>query len=132
MADALTFAAVEELGYLLAAADVTSSTSPEDLSLPGVWITVDSFAPRTVKGDLRITAALYLVVPNVDTTRAMEQLRDLYNQVRTVLTPDGPVVAQGVILPSAPTEPMPALRLPLFLPGSASALPLSDYVLETV
>jgi hypothetical protein len=34
--------------------------------------------------------------------------------VATVLTPDGPVVSQGVVMPGDPT-PLPALSVPVFL-----------------
>lgn len=130
MADPLSFAAVDDLRLLLQDVGVQASLDPADLNLPGVWLTVETIQAWTVRGTLRLTCALYLIAPNVDPVRALEELTDLYNTVRTVLTPDGPVALQGVILPSAPTEPMPALRVPVYLPGSASALPVSAHVLE--
>lgn len=128
----LSFQPLEELARLLTAAGLPSSVDASDLNLPGGWVTLESFTSRGMGGDIRLTAVVYLIVPDTDPSRAMPQLAAAYNQLRAVMSPDGPVVAQGVILPSAPTEPMPALRVPVHLPGSATALPISDDVLETV
>jgi hypothetical protein len=128
----LSLSDLEQLVYLLTAAGVPATLEPEDVSLPGAWVTLESFETRTLKGTPRITAAVYLIAENKDHRRALEALRDLYNSTRTVLRPDGPVVSQGVILPGAPTEAMPALRVPVYLSGNPSDnLPLGDYVLET-
>jgi hypothetical protein len=118
MAD-LSFQPLQDVADLLTAAGLPTSTNPEDVNLPGGWVTMEEFSTRNLAGDIRVTAVVYLIAENTDHRRAMEQLAAAYNLARTVLTPDGPVRAQGVILPSAPTEPMPALRIPLYVPGHA-------------
>ena len=132
MADELSFASVQALVDLLDGVGVKCTTDPSELNLPGVWVTVDEFQARTLRGDIRITVSLWLIVPNVDPMRALEQLAELWRTVRTVVTPDGPTRTTAVLLPSAPTEPMPAFRFPLYLPGSGPATGLSDYVTESV
>jgi hypothetical protein len=114
----LTFQPLIDVAQLLTTAGMRATVTPEDVDPPGAWVTLEEFSQRTVRGDLRVTAAVYLIVPNTDHQRAMEQLAELYNLARTVLTPDGPVRSQGVILPSDPGQPLPALRLPLYVPGN--------------
>lgn len=114
----LSFQPLQDVADLLTGAGLRAALDPQDVDPPGAWVTLEEFSQRTVRGDLRVTAAVYLIAPNVDYRRAMEQLAQLFNLARTVLTPDGPVRAQGVILPADPTQPLPALRLPLFVPGN--------------
>lgn len=104
-----------DLAQLLTDAEVRATVAPEDVNPPGAWVTLEEFSTRTVRGDLRLTVVVYLIVPNTDHRRALEQLQALYNKARTVVTPDGPVRAQGLLLPSAPDEPLPALRVPLYI-----------------
>lgn len=120
MPDVLSFDAVAELCTLLDAAGVKASTDASELNLPGVWVTVDEFRTRNLAGDIRLTVSLWLIVPNVDPMRALEALAELWRTVRAAgVVPDGPTVTTAVLLPSAPTEAMPAFRFPLYLPGSA-------------
>lgn len=114
---AVTFDGLQALAETITAAGVQASLDPEALNLPGAWVTLEQFTRWTVQGGMRLQAAVYLIVPNTDHRRALVQLADLFNTVTTVLSPDGPVVAQGVLLPSAPSEPMPALRVPIHLNG---------------
>jgi hypothetical protein len=130
--DQLSFTSVQALTDLLDGAGVKATLDPSELNLPGVWITVDTFQARTLNGGIRLTVSLWLIVPNVDPVRALEQLADLWRTVRTLVTPDGPTTTTSVILPGNPTEAMPAFRFPLYLPGSAPVSGLSDYVTETV
>lgn len=112
--DALDFGPVSQLVTLLGDSGVRASTNPEDLTLPGAWVTVETIRPLTVAGQLQLECVVFLITGETDYARAYGELADLYNQAATVLSPDGPVVPQGVVMPGDPT-PLPALRVPVNL-----------------
>jgi len=111
----LSFMPLAGLVDLLEAAEVRAAQDPAEVNTPGAWVTLESVVPATLRGDYRLEAVVYLIVPDQDHRRALAALADLYNQVvPAVLTPDGPVVAQAVVLPDTST-PLPALRVPVHL-----------------
>ena len=112
--DTLTEAPFTDLLEALAAADVQASMDPADLNLPGAWLALDQFRGVNVAGQLRMECRLFLISPEIDPLRAIGHLGELHAKVLTVLTPDGPVVSQGVVMPGAPT-PLPALSVPVYL-----------------
>lgn len=114
MADNLDFGPVQQLVQLLVGAGVRATTNPEDLNLPGAWVTVDTVAPLVLGGPLELRCLVYLVTGDTDYAHALDTLAGLYNRMATVLTPDGDVATQGVVLPGNPT-PLPALRVPVNL-----------------
>lgn len=111
---ALTFGPLLALVESLNAAGVRAALDPSDVNVPGAWVTVEGIQAETLDGSLRVEAVVYLIVGDQDYLRALEDLADLHNATLTVLSPDGKVVPQGVILPSTPT-PLPALRVPVYL-----------------
>lgn len=111
---ALTTEPLTELIDALAAGGVFTSMDPAKVNLPGGWLALDEVRRLNVAGDLQLRCSLYLITGDRDTLRAVERLGTLYTAATNVLTPDGPVVAQGVVLPSDPT-PLPALRVPINL-----------------
>lgn len=111
----LSFEPVQQLVQLLRGAGVRADTDPAKLNLPGAWVTVEDIRPLTLGGQLQLAAVVYLIVGDTDYSRAYTQLAALYNKVVPgQLTPDGPVIAQGVVMPGNPT-PLPALRVPVNL-----------------
>lgn len=110
----LTTAPFVELLDLLATADVQASMDPAALNLPAAWLAFDGVAPANVAGRLELRCRLFLISPDTDPLRATEQLGALWDKVATVLSPDGPVVTQGVVMPGDPT-PLPALSVPVNL-----------------
>lgn len=114
MAGQLSFDPLVALVASLNAAGVRANLDPANLNLPGAWVTVEQIAPLTLAGNLELAAVVYLINPDTDYARAYPALASLYNLVATVLTPDGPVVPQGVVMPGDPT-PLPALRVPVNL-----------------
>ena len=98
----------------LKSAEVFGSTDPAQVNVPGAWLALDEVRPRVMSGDHQLRCSLYLIAPDVDTLRALEQLGDLYDKTLTVLTPDGPTTTLGVVLPDSST-PLPALRVPIYL-----------------
>jgi hypothetical protein len=110
----LTTAPLEELLDALKDAEVFTSMDPAKVNLPGGWLALDEVRGRTLAGGLQLRCSLYLITSDRSTLRAVGVLTDLYNKARTVLTPDGPVVTQGVVMPDSPT-PLPALRVPVHL-----------------
>lgn len=112
---ALSFASLQQLQQLLEDAGVSASPNPEDINTPGAWLTVAGINQLTVAGDLELQAVVYLIAGDTDYLRAHEQLAELFNiVVPAVLSPDGLVVPQGVVLPGSPTV-LPALRVPVNL-----------------
>lgn len=105
---------LDELEQLLQAAGVFGSMDPAEVNLPGYWLAVDEMRPRTLRGELQLRCSVFLISGDRDARRAVGTLADLFTTVRTVLTPDGPVVTQGVVLPDSPT-PLPALRVPVYI-----------------
>lgn len=109
MPTVLSFTPVTDLVAALVAAGVSASVNPEDITLPGAWVTVDAIAVLTFGGDVELECAVYLIAGDTDYLRAYTQLEELFTQAATVLYPDGPVIPQGVVMPGSST-PMPALR----------------------
>lgn len=113
--DALSFAPVQQLVDLLVGAGLSASTNPEDVNLPGAWVTVEGVRALTVDGALQLECVIYLVTGEQDYARAYGQLAELYNLAHGAgVEPDGLVVPQGVVMPGPPV-PMPALRVPINL-----------------
>lgn len=110
----MTTAPFTELIDALAEAEVVASLDPATLNLPGAWIALDQLRPVNVAGGLRLQCQVVLICGDRDPLRAIETLGDLYDKVSTVLTPDGPVVSQGVVMPGDPT-PLPGLSVPVYL-----------------
>lgn len=103
-----------ELLAALESADVFASMDPAAVNTPGGWLAVDELRPATVAGGLQLRCSLYLIANDADPLRAVTKLAELHTKTLTVLTPDGPVLTQGVVLPDTPT-PLPALRVPVYL-----------------
>lgn len=114
MSDELTFEPVEELVTLIKGAGLEASQDPSKLNMPGAWVTVDQIVPSTLAGGWEIQAVVFLIVGDQDYKRASTRLAEAFNKLHTVVTPDGPVRPQGVLMPGDPT-PLPALRVPVSL-----------------
>lgn len=100
---------------LLEAANVRAALDPAEVNVPGAWVTLDGFQTTNVRGDTAVDVAVYLIVGDTDTRRALDALAVLYGQVVPgVLIPDGRVIAQSVILPDSSTA-LPALKVPVRL-----------------
>lgn len=112
--DSLDFGPVQQLVELLRGADLRADVDPAKLNLPAAWVTVDAVRTLTVDGSLQLECAVFLIVADTGYTQAYERLAEAYNKLATVLSPDGPVTPQGVVLPSTPTV-LPALRVPVNL-----------------
>jgi hypothetical protein len=113
----LTFAPVDELVGLCAALDPPLGVSMDPAEVNpgrGGWLALDEIRTANLRGQLELRCSLFLISPDIDPKRALSLLAPMLNRLRTVLTPDGPVVPQGVVLPDSPT-PMPALRVPVYL-----------------
>lgn len=110
----LTTAPFTELLEALDAAGVQASMDPAELNLPAAWLALDQVRRANVAGGLRLECRLFLISPDTDALRAVEKLGELYDKATTVVTPDGPVVSQGVVMPGDPT-PLPALAVPVYL-----------------
>lgn len=115
----LTFQPVEDLVTLLRAQGLRADTDPGKVNVPGAWVTVESITYQGLGLVPTLSVVVYLVTGDKDHRRAMETLAGLHNQaIPAVLIPDGPVVPQGLILPSNPSQPLPALRVPVTLTES--------------
>lgn len=112
--ETLSFAPVTSLVAALRGAGVRADTNPEDVNLPGAWVTVDSIIELALDGHLQLECSVYLITADGDYARAYGQLAELYNLMLQTVRPDGPVTPQGVVMPGNST-PMPALRVPVNL-----------------
>lgn len=113
----LTVAPVDQLVQLCKDLDppIGVSMNPADVRPgKGAWLSVDEIRSANVAGDVELRCSLYLVAPDQDPKRALATLTPMFNRLRTVLTPDGPVVPIGVVMPNSPT-PLPSLRVPVYL-----------------
>jgi hypothetical protein len=106
----LTMAPVRELRDALDAADIRNEEDPAALVPPGVLVQVTGFSQVTLDG-LQVTTRLLCVVLERDHERASDELVTLVNRVLTVVDPDGPITAAGVVLGQDPA-PLPALSIP--------------------
>lgn len=80
----------------------------------GGWLAIEEIRTANAAGDLELRCQLYLIAPDQDPRRALAALTPMLNSLRTKVTPDGPVVPIGVVMPHSPT-PLPALRVPVYL-----------------
>lgn len=113
----LDFAPLVDLVETLNGLDeVRATLDPGELNTPGVWVTLEQVTVANLRHDSRVSAVLYLVAQDQDYQRAYLALQTIYNAiVPAVLTPDGPVTPQGLLLPQDPSNPLPALRVPVNL-----------------
>lgn len=107
---------VDELVDQLAALDppLRVSMDPASVNPAGGWLAVDEVRQPNLAGEVELRCSLFLIVADLDPYRATAKLLPMLAQLRTVASPDGPVVPQGVVMPGDPT-PLPALRVPLYL-----------------
>lgn len=90
------------------------SMDPQEVNPPGGWLAVDELPRINLAGDVRLDCFLYLIAPDTDPERSLETLVPLYQQLLTILTPDGTPQTIGVVLPDSGT-PLPAIRIPVNL-----------------
>lgn len=112
--DDLSFTPVEQLVTLISEAGLQAAQDPAKLNMPGAWVTVDQIVPASLAGGWQLQCIVFLIVSDQDYRRASRRLAQAFNILQTVITPDGPVRPQGVIMPGDPT-PLPALRVPVYL-----------------
>jgi hypothetical protein len=113
--ETLDFAPLTQLAQLLVAAGMSASVNPEDVNVPGAWVTCDNIRRLPVGGDIQLECVVYLVAAQGDYATSYDQLAELYNQATAAgVYPDGPVSTQGLVLPDNP-QPYPALRVPVNL-----------------
>jgi len=106
-----------ELVDALRAAGFRASVDPDELVTdPGcVWVQPREIRDYTLAGGGTLLVWLYLIVANVETTQAMLLLDDTLAGVLPLVTvadsDDVIDLSSAVILPSNPTNPLPAYRL---------------------
>ena len=87
-------ATLQGLVDALTAADVPASMDPNDLNLPGVFVTLDRLTGGTLDGGYGIVRArVILLVPERDPRRSAEALEALYTATCEVVTPTSDVEA---------------------------------------
>lgn len=107
-------APLDQLIDVLRGAGLEANMNAAELNLPGAWVTLDTLQAVTVGGGLQLTARVFLIVGETDNARALGGLLELMTKLLTVITPDGQVQAQGVVMPDGST-PLPALSVPVNL-----------------
>lgn len=110
-----TLAPVAELRALLTAAGIRNAEDPGRLTPPGVLVQVTGFTRTVMGGPPAVTTRLYVVAPDADHHRALEELLELLNRLTAAgIDPDGDVTAATLTLPGDATG-LPALMFPLNL-----------------
>jgi hypothetical protein len=110
-------AACAELVDQLGAAGFRASVDAEQLIVDpaGVWVSPREVRDYTLAGGATLTVWLYLIVSNVDTEHALRLLDDLLEGVLELVTPadtDSTVdLTSAIVLPTNPTNPLPAFRV---------------------
>lgn len=101
-------AGIEVLDYVeaeLKAADITRVWQDlEDVQAPGVWIALDTIDRLTIGGVDEVTVRLYLVTQHQRQTRAVAELDDLLDQVKSVFRPTEETVLVGLGTTKQPRE----------------------------
>lgn len=96
----------------LEAAGATVSTSPGQITAPGVLVQLADMSKDTLAG-WSVNLNLCLVVPDSDDGPGpAAALSSLLNLILAWAQPDGPVVARSIQLPTGPA-PLPGLVFPL-------------------
>lgn len=115
MSNDLSLTAVDDLVALLKTAGIRSvSQDPATLNPPaGVWVQVLGFAFTRLAG-YTIRTRLVVVATDLDHKRAAAALLKVANQVRTVVDPDGDVLAQTVLMPDGTARPGLAIPCNLY------------------
>lgn len=104
---------LEALAVRLRDAGLSASCAPEDVNVPGVWVTLDTLTPLTVGDSWELGAVCFLVVGDTTYPNTYKGLQELLEELAAAgVTPDGPVLHQGLVLPDTPTA-LPALRVPI-------------------
>lgn len=111
---------LDGLAAALTAAGVSATYDENEVGVPGAWLHAQPIAydARTLDGGVSSTARVdvYLIVGAGSTGVAQTALAELYDLVVPhALVPDAPAEWTAVALPSDPSTPLPALRLPVNL-----------------
>lgn len=112
--DDLTPKPLEDLLVILRGVGLRASMEATEVQLPGVWVALDELHVKNLHGTIELRCSLFLIGPDQDPQRALATLAPEYNKLMEAVTPDGPVVTQGVVVGDNPT-PLPALRVPVYL-----------------
>jgi hypothetical protein len=109
--------ALDQLVARLRQAGFAADVDPERLSADTacVWVQPRTLAGWRLDGGAELTAWLYLVVPNVETSHALALLDDALTGVLDLDLPlssdDSIDLAAAIVLPANPGTPLPAYRL---------------------
>lgn len=110
---------VDHVIQTLATADLTAVPDARDLSLPGVWVTLDQFGTESLTDGGTVTLAVTLVSSQAP-GEALGELQDMLAQVLTVLHPEPVWTAASIRLPNHSRDPLPCLRGTVTLEWSPS------------
>jgi hypothetical protein len=118
-------AAAVALRDALAGAGIPTSLEPNEVPVPGAWVSVREVpAPEqgTSKGwtlegrPTSVTAHVYLVAPAGSTLKALDILGGLLDKALDVIDPDGAInTAIALPLQQYPNQPLPAFLVPVDL-----------------
>lgn len=115
----INLAVLDDLAQLLKDAGVRSaSTDPAEVNTPGVFIACGPITLDKLDDGVTIQADLRLVVADNGLKRSRDALMTLLGKVLTVVTPDGPMTPQAVVLPKNP-KPLPGLTVPVLIETGA-------------
>lgn len=104
--------AITDLVETFNAYGVPAAADPQELTPPGVWVQLQSFALDQLDGAAAYRLRCYLVAPDSGTDAALDTFATWLPRVFAVVTPntDTDTEAAAVYLPDNPSTPLPALQ----------------------
>lgn len=86
----------------LVAGGVAAASDPAEVNTPGVWVWPGIARPDRLDGNGDLEVHLQLVAPDVSAPDALQLLDELLGDVLDLVSPEGDIVPQSVILPGSP------------------------------
>jgi hypothetical protein len=109
-------AALGDLCAQLAVAGVPAAVDPDDVQVPGAWVTARELARPTLAGNWEATVHIWLVTSDATDSQALQVLEQLLDGVLEVVAVDtagGDTIqlASTLVLPHSPGTPLPAFQI---------------------
>lgn len=102
-------AALDEVVTHLVANDISASTDPTEVNLPGVWVSAGTVSPDLLDGNGHVNVDLHMVVPQVLYPDVLVMLGELMAKVMDCIDLFGDIIPESIVWPDTPAQ-LPAYR----------------------
>jgi hypothetical protein len=107
-------AALDGVCAALASVGIPAAINPEDVQVPGAWVSARDLTYSTLSGGRAVTVRVWLVLADTDDATALDGLEQLLDGAQEALdidTTTEPVQLAGtLVLPHTPGQPLPAFQ----------------------